>query len=133
MKRVVIESPFAGKTGADVGANILFARRCLRDALKRGEAPLASHLLYTQPGVLDDLVPTEREWGISAGLVWHDVAELVAFYIDLGWSPGMRRAFIRVREKGIPYEIRKLDGDAVASDDIHAIDASGAFGEQGHA
>lgn len=126
MKRVIIESPFAG----DVGANIRFAQLCMRNCLARGEAPLASHLLY--PQVLDDLIPEEREQGIAAGLAWHHAAELVVFYIDRGWSPGMRQAFRKVRDKGIPYEIRRLDGVA-ASDDLHAIDASGALGEQGHA
>ena len=47
---VIIESPFAG----DVDKNIEYARKCVRDSLNRGEAPSASHLLYTQPGILDD-------------------------------------------------------------------------------
>jgi hypothetical protein len=35
--------------------------RCLHDCLEPGEAPFASHLLYTQPGVLCDGVANERE------------------------------------------------------------------------
>lgn len=65
MRRVIIESPYAG----DVELNAQYARECLRDSLTRGEAPIASHLLYTQPGVLDDAVPRERALGIEAGLV----------------------------------------------------------------
>lgn len=53
---VLLESPYAG----NVELNVTYARACMRDCLKRGEAPFASHLLYTQPGVLDDLVPNER-------------------------------------------------------------------------
>jgi hypothetical protein len=39
-----------------------------------GEAPIASHLLYTQPGVLRDEIPEERRHGIDAGLAWGAVA-----------------------------------------------------------
>src|SRR4029077_21043205 len=34
----------------------------------QGGGPFASHLLDTQPGVLDDQVPDERRLGIAAGL-----------------------------------------------------------------
>lgn len=85
---VVVESPYAG----DVEANVEYARRALADCLRRGEAPIASHLLYTQPGVLDDLVPAQRAMGIEAGLAWAARSDLTAFYTDRGWSPGMRAA-----------------------------------------
>ncbi len=65
-KKVLVESPFKG----DDERNIEYARACLHDCFLRKEAPFASHLLYTQPGVLDDNVPDERELGIEAGLVW---------------------------------------------------------------
>ena len=71
MKRVILESPYAG----DLGRNIKYPRACLRDSIHRGEAPLASHLLYTQEGVLDDGDPEERKLGIEAGLAWGPVAE----------------------------------------------------------
>lgn len=61
---VIIESPFAG----EVEENIKCARQCLRDSILRGEVPFASHLLYTQEGVLDDDDPYERELGINLGL-----------------------------------------------------------------
>lgn len=47
MRLVIIESPFAG----DVVRNLRYLRACMRDCLRRGEAPYASHALYTQPGV----------------------------------------------------------------------------------
>jgi hypothetical protein len=34
----------------------------------RAEAPIASHLLYTQVGILREEVKDEREHGISAGV-----------------------------------------------------------------
>jgi hypothetical protein len=87
MKLVIVESPFAG----EVERNIAYARRCIRDSLSRGEAPIASHLLYTQPGVLDDAIPHERQWGIDAGLAWHAAGGVTtAVYTDLGISKGMQ-------------------------------------------
>lgn len=62
----------------------------LRDCVLRGEAPFASHGLYTLPGVLRDEVPEERAQGIAAGFVWREVAHMSAFYVDLGWSSGMK-------------------------------------------
>lgn len=85
MRRVIIESPFAG----DVERNRRYLQACMRDCLLRGEAPFASHGLYTQPGVLDDNVPAERQHGISAGFVWRLVADATVIYTDLSMSKGM--------------------------------------------
>lgn len=86
MRRVIIESPYAG----DVEKNLRYLRACLRDSLKRGEAPFASHGLYTQPGVLDDDDPEERKHGIAAGFEWRSVADATVVYADLGVSPGVQ-------------------------------------------
>lgn len=102
MKKVILESPYAG----DVERNIQYARQCLKDSLNRNEAPIASHLLYTQ--VLNDNVPNERELGIDAGLVWKDVADLHVFYIDYGMSKGMEYALEKAKENNIKTEFRKL-------------------------
>ena len=63
MKLVVIESPYTGK----VKRNINYARRCVKDSLKRGETPIDSHLLYTQKGILNDDLLCERTLGINDG------------------------------------------------------------------
>jgi hypothetical protein len=110
MKRVILESPFAG----DVDANVRYARACMRDCLERGEAPIASHLLYTQPGILDDQAPAERQWGILAGLAWRPAAELSVFYTDRGWSDGMLSALKSATEGGWPFELRSLAGQPAA-------------------
>lgn len=105
MRLVIIESPYAG----DIEANVKYARRCVRDSLLRGEAPIASHLLYTQPGVLRDDVPEERQHGIDAGLAWRSVAEASIIYIDRGISAGMRYGIAAAEEAGKPIEYRKID------------------------
>lgn len=91
--RVIIETPFAGKGRSALARwlsqrrHVVYARQCMLDSLSRGEAPFLSHLLYTQ--VLDDRIQAERQAGISAGLVWGEVAELTAVYVDFGVSGGM--------------------------------------------
>jgi hypothetical protein len=107
MRLVIIESPYAG----DIERNVAYARACMRDSLNRGEAPIASHLLYTQPGILRDEVPEERQWGIDAGLAWRRVAEAAVFYVDRNWSGGMLAARRIYREEGFPFEERELGGE----------------------
>jgi hypothetical protein len=101
---VIVESPFAG----DVAANVAYARRAVHDSLLRGEAPIASHLLFTQPGLLNDLVPDERQLGMAAGLEWYRAAELCAVYTDRGTSSGMALGIQRAAEMGVPVEFRSL-------------------------
>lgn len=104
MKPVIVESPYAGK----VCTNIRYLRACLHDCAVRGESPYASHALLTQPGVLRDEVPEEREVGITAGFVWRSLASFTAFYEDLGWSGGMKRALADCEARGLAYEKRSL-------------------------
>lgn len=104
--RVIIESPYAG----DIELNVRYARAAMRDSLARGEAPLASHLLFTQEGVLRDDVPAERAEGIAAGLEWGKVAHLTAVYTDLGISAGMKQGIESARKNGRMVELRKIPG-----------------------
>ena len=106
MKLVIIESPYAG----DVAKNIEYARAAMRDSLKRGEAPMASHLLYTQPGILDDDLMGERLLGIKAGFAWSTRADLTAVYADLGISDGMKIGIRTAEINGRPIEYRSLTG-----------------------
>ncbi len=101
---VCIESPYAG----DVETNLRYARLCVADSLKRGEYPIASHLLYTQPGILRDDVPEERALGMAAGLAWAAFAALTVVYVDLGTSSGMREGIEHARAAGRPVEWRTL-------------------------
>lgn len=110
MRRVIVESPYAG----DVERNVRYARACLADCLARGESPLASHLLYTQPGVLDDSKPDERAKGIAAGFEWRALAEATVIYVDLGWSKRMTAGLehaLRYDDPEHKIEIRRLGGE----------------------
>lgn len=105
MKRVIVESPYAG----DIELNVRYARACIRDCLIRGEAPFASHLLYTQEGVLNDLLPNERQHGIDAGLVWGLAADMTVVYTDLGISKGMEYGIEAAKIQNRPVYYRTLE------------------------
>lgn len=102
MKLVIIESPYAGR----IERNIEYAKRAMMDCLWRGEAPIASHLLYTQ--VLNDLLQEQRELGIAAGLEWGKKAELTVVYTDYGTSPGMVEGIKSAVEHNRPIEYRTI-------------------------
>jgi len=104
MKRVVIESSYAG----DIDRNVEYARLCMRNCLNRGEAPLASHLLYTQPHILDDDNPEERQLGIDAGLEWGKQADATVVYVDYGTTKGMQYGIDAAVAVGRPIEYRML-------------------------
>lgn len=99
---VILESPYAG----EVERNLRYARAAMRDCLDRGEAPFASHLLYTQ--CLDDTKPTERNLGMIAGQAWYGRADKCVVYLDLGCSKGMAEGIVFAESLGLPVEYRRL-------------------------
>lgn len=105
MRRVIIESPYAG----DVHSNVLYAKHAVLDCLKRGEAPLASHLLFTQRGILTDESGDERRLGIAAGHAWIECADAVVVYADRGISKGMRIAIKVARTIDVKVEYRYIE------------------------
>lgn len=117
MKLVILESPYRGhgetegEQRARIRWNVDYARLCVRDAILRGEAPIASHLLYTQENILKDHVDEERKLGIECGLAWIKVADYSVFYTDHGWSGGMLAALHDHNLKyGYDFRIRSLKG-----------------------
>jgi hypothetical protein len=111
MIRVVLESPYGGA----ISRNVTYARRCVRDCLQRGETPVVSHLLFTQPGILRDEEPEERVLGMAAGHAWINVCDFVVVYHDYGVSPGMLKGLdvARAEGKNVAYRlIGKNQGDA---------------------
>jgi len=107
MIRVIIESPYGG---AFRDKNVEYLRAALRDSLMRGEAPYASHGLYTQEGVLDDNTPAERRLGIDAGFEWREAAHRTVVYTDLGISDGMKEGIADAKHKRRDVEYRQLPG-----------------------
>lgn len=99
--RVIVESPFAGGF-----ANVKYSRACIRHAIEKGESPFASHLLYTQAGILDDKIPAERKKGIDAAIGWLEVSDYVVVYCDLGITAGMAWGIARAAKLGKPIRLR---------------------------
>ena len=114
MLLVIIESPFSAPTKKGVEKNQEYLRACMADCLSRGEAPYASHGLYTQPNVLDDTKPEERRKGMEAGFAWttqcaHQISACVV-YTDRGISSGMEAGIANASKGRIPLVFRKLGG-----------------------
>lgn len=105
-KLTIIESPFAG----DIAANIAYAREAVSDSVRRNEAPIASHLLFTQEGILNDESPGERRLGIEAGHAWYRAARLCAVYVDQGISSGMIAGIREAKAQDVFIEYRSLRG-----------------------
>lgn len=105
MRLVIIESPYAG----DIEANSAYARKAVRDCLLRGEAPIASHLVYTQPGIFNDDVPLERQFGILAHHAWIAKADACVVYADRGISNGMLQGIHVAQGLNKLIEYRYLD------------------------
>lgn len=96
----MIESPW--QNGRHKG----YALDCLKDSLDRGEAPFASHLLYTQ--VLDDDDATQRKDGITTGHEFFRAAHFVAVYIDHGITDGMIQGMDAAQRAGRVLVFRRV-------------------------
>jgi len=99
---VIIESPYKG----DVDKNYTYLQECIRHSLSVGEAPFASHQMYT--GALDDAHSNERLLGIEAGFTWMRFASFVVFYTDHGMSEGMHCALDQAIKEGKSVLFRRL-------------------------
>lgn len=141
MKRVILESPFAPNLAHDwakkayasqaeydaafrleLEINKRYARAACHDCLvNHGETPMASHLLYTQEGILDDTIPEERQLGIDAGLAWREVTGKTVVYLDRGLSGGMVYGIRKALEDGKPVECRFLAAETMTALGLPAI------------
>lgn len=111
MTRVVVESPWGRSTREEIEENKAYARMCVRDSLRRGEAPYASHLFFDHPEIINDMIFDEETLGIKAGFAWAEAAEDVAFYVDRGISAGMIQAFDRAMKTYSAIVVRSLEND----------------------
>lgn len=83
---VFIESPYAG----DIQRNAEYARRAMLHVIGCGCTPIAAHLLY--PQVLNDAEPSHRELALVMCKEIREKCDEVWFFVDYGWSDGMKRA-----------------------------------------
>jgi hypothetical protein len=109
---VILESPYRALKSEDplIGreTNVIYLQACIRDCLTRGEAPFASHQMYTL--ALDDVSPADRDLGMGAGFAWHFAADYMVVYTDRGISSGMRAGMAHARALDIRVLERSLGG-----------------------
>jgi len=118
LRVVQFESPFGAPDAEGIVRNVAYALIGMRDSLTRGEAPFASHLLYTQ--MLDDAVASERSMGIDAGLaIGGKAAEATVVYEDLGISRGMQYGIDHAKELGRPVESRRLYASLLETSELY--------------
>lgn len=122
--RVIIESPFAG----DVDRNIRYLQLAMRFCLLRGEAPYASHALYTQPNVLDDDNPEERMLGIHAGFQFRETVSKTVVFTNFGISSGMVYGIDHAMELKQPIEfVNLIENGSKKTRTIYGWDEKGLF------
>jgi len=102
---IMIESPYSAACGR--AECIRYALWCCVDSERRGEAPMASHLFFTQ------FIPEDkdgRERGLACRDVWARAAcAVVVRYVDLGTTLGMFRdvdCTARVETRMLPDDLR---------------------------
>ncbi len=104
---VIIESPFANPDPHVMQDNVAFAQKSMIDSLMfHHEAPMLSHLLYTQ--VLNEDDKQQRDSGIKAGLAWREATKKTVVYGDRGISQGMQYGIHAATEMGNQVEYRNL-------------------------
>lgn len=103
---VVLESPYSSQSAKGLIERHNYAKAILNDSIERGEAPFLSHLFYTQ--FLNDKLKAERRLGMEVGWSFLRKADLVAVYLDLGWSDGMVEGLLEATKHGVPWEKRKI-------------------------
>lgn len=110
MSRFVdIETPYASANLKEVLRHIRYTRACVRDSLMKGEIPFASHLFYTQAGILDDNMMKERRKGIMAGKrLIEKLGAYTVVYTDLGISEGMQLGIKIAKKSGRKIKYRTL-------------------------
>lgn len=108
MRTVVVESPYGSRDPIEVLINEAYLMLCLQDCLARGEAPFASHALYTRPGVLRDQDIEERRLGMQAGFAIGAKLEATIVYTDLGLTDGMAKGVAHAHSAGRVVEKRSL-------------------------
>jgi len=111
----MIETPYSG----DIDRNVRYLLLCMAEAgMLYNELPYATHSYMTQHPrcktmYVSDYDPKWNVWtresAIEAGQRMRHRCDRTVFYIDLGWSNGMKAALVYCQLHGLPYEIRRLN------------------------
>lgn len=102
---VIIETPDIEHNQASLD----YTKACMQDSLLRGEAPLAGHLFYPEPSILNDQSPDERELWATSRQAWVNTADLSAVYTDRGISARMEQGITAALRAGVPVTFRNIE------------------------
>lgn len=105
-KAVLVVTPFMAEDPAKAAKMNRYALRATKDSLGKNEAPLASHLFYSE--VLNVRNPIERDIGLQSQLTWLKAADIVAVYLDFGITPAMQVAINAAVLKNKRIEYRTI-------------------------
>ena len=115
----MIESPYSG----DIDRNIRYLDLALADSeIIYGESPYASHGVMTRHPRAKNYFVSDydskwdiltREGAISLSQNFRHLVKKTVFYVDRGWSSGMKSAKKYCIENDLPYEIRKVNLDTL--------------------
>jgi len=112
---VIIESPFSG----DIDKNIRYAQQAMNHSRENGEIPIVPHLMWTQHHLAPNYFVSDydakftikncgRDVSLEQIKVLRRLANKVIFYVDNGYSSGMKLALEHCKEENIQYEERTL-------------------------
>lgn len=102
-RRSFVETPFAG----DVEANLEYTRKCMQAEMEKGHAPFTARLLYMLYPE-GDTEGRARANKLAGRFREHAVT---VFYVDNGWSEGMKKSLRECDAKGLPWEVAALEPD----------------------
>jgi ABC-type uncharacterized transport system ATPase subunit len=114
IKLVVLESPYSG----DVKGNVRYAQKCMNILRAEGHAVFVPHLLWTQHELCPEHFVSDydekytvigRDAAIECIKRVRQEADLVVFFVDRGWSSGMKAGLQHCKDKGIPYVERSIE------------------------
>jgi len=109
----MIESPYSGQ----IDRNIRYLALCGFDAaIKYDEVAYASHGLMTQHPRAKQLFVSDDKWDVLTREKAIEMSQRIrhrcdktVFYVDLGWSSGMKAAKEYCIQNNLIFEKRKLD------------------------
>lgn len=102
-RTALLVTPFMAEDPSKAARMVRYALRATRDSLNKGEAPLASHLFFSE--VLNIRNPIERDIGLQSQLNWMKACDVVVVYLDFGITPAMQVAINNaiLRHRKIEY------------------------------
>lgn len=117
---VMVESPYSG----DIDRNVRYLQLCMAECgVLHNELPYASHAIMTQHSRCKNHYVSDynkkwnvltRDYAIKVSQRMRHRCDRTVFYIDRGWSTGMKAAKLYCQTHGLPFEERQLNAKGLA-------------------